>query len=153
MCTGSIVGAIKDPSISRATSPTTPCFSRIMTVCKCWLACTAFLLFFVSRGLLVEVCRFERATAVPCVPYFVDCASPHREAVSVLTHHSPARTLVPTCKFLVVVLVALLVFAFTAPLSALVCACTPLACFLLLWGICYTARVDSRSGLSFLRDR
>ena len=50
-------------------------------------------------------------------------------------------------------MVALLVGAFAPHLSALICACTPIACFLPLWGMCCTARVDSRSGLSLLHDR
>ena len=121
-------------------------------LCKCWLACTAVLFFLVSRVLLVRVCRFDRATAVPCILYLFDCASPRREAVSVLTRHSPARRLVPTCYLLAAVHAALLVLAFAAPMSALICACTPMVWFLLLLlGICCAARADSRSGLSLLR--
>ena len=70
-----------------------------------------------------------------------------------LTRHSPARPLVPTCYLLAAVLAALLVLSLAAPLSDLKCACTPITCFLLLCGIFCTARVDSHSGSSLVRGR
>ena len=79
MCTGSIGGAIKDPPISRATSPTTPCFYRIMAVQVFAGLCTSVLLFLVSRDLLVQLCLFQRAIAVPCVLCLFVCTSPRRE--------------------------------------------------------------------------
>ena len=94
-------------------------------LCKCWPAHKAQLLFRVYRGRLFPFSLFLSAIGLPCVLFVFDYATPHKEAVNVLTRYSPAGRPKQTCYLLTAARATQLALALSATLSAFQCACAP----------------------------
>ena len=143
MCTGSIGGATRDPPIARATSLTTPRLFRIMVVQMLASVYSSSALSRTSRSFFPTF-LFLRAIVVLCILIVFDSATPHWEAVSVLTRYSPAHQ----PKRALVHLTAAMVAGLALDLSAWLCVST-----VLLWRFLRAERKDGPSDLSLYRDR